>query len=90
MAKNLNLSRSYLITTVLKCISEKYDFVLQCNDAIHRDYPFKCTIGTTRAYRINCTQTGYLLQEKFLVGFLDSHFSTRIGKVLDSFLVHRV
>ena len=62
---------------VLKCISEKYDFVLQCNDAIHRDYPFKCTIATTRAYRINCTQTGYLLQENFLVGFLDGHFSTR-------------
>ena len=62
---------------------------LQCNDAIHRDYPFKCTIATTRAYRINCTQTGYLLQENFLVGFLDSHFSTRIGKVLDNFLVHK-
>ena len=62
---------------VLKCISEKYGFVLQCNDAIHRDYPFKCTIATTRAYRINCTQTGYLLQENFLVGFLDGHFSTR-------------
>ena len=50
---------------------------LCCNDTIHRDYPFKCTIATTRAYRINCTQTGYLLQENFLVGFLDGHFSTR-------------